>query len=60
MGSVIWGVFDVIREDRLDQTAKALWLLLLFVLPLFGIAAWLYAKPRLANSDNSLRLRNTL
>ncbi|WP_394357990.1 PLD nuclease N-terminal domain-containing protein [Paenarthrobacter ureafaciens] len=60
MGSVVWGVFDVIRDDRLDHTATALWVLLLFVVPLFGIIAWLYARPRLGGQSDGLSLRTRL
>ncbi|WP_375164198.1 PLDc N-terminal domain-containing protein [Paenarthrobacter sp.] len=60
MGSIIWAVFDVLSEVRLDQTTRALWMVLFFVLPFLGLLAWLYAKPRLANFGNSARLRKTL
>ncbi|MDI2036787.1 PLDc N-terminal domain-containing protein [Paenarthrobacter nitroguajacolicus] len=60
MGSIIWAMFDVLREVRLDQTARVLWVLLLFAVPLLGLLAWLYAKPRLADSSDILRLRKTL
>lgn len=59
MGSIIWAVFDVLGEVRLNQTTRILWVLLLFAVPLHGLLAWLYAKPRLAQSGNSLR-RQTL
>ncbi|GGJ18075.1 PLDc N-terminal domain-containing protein [Paenarthrobacter histidinolovorans] len=60
MGSIIWAVFDVLGEVRLNQTTRILWVLLLFAVPLLGLLAWLYTKPRLAYSGNSLRLRQTL
>ncbi|WOH19782.1 PLDc N-terminal domain-containing protein [Paenarthrobacter sp. GOM3] len=59
-GLIVWGVFDVLREDRLDQLTRALWVLLLFVLPVFGILAWLYAKPRIVGTPNSVRLKKAL
>ncbi|WP_431230593.1 PLD nuclease N-terminal domain-containing protein [Paenarthrobacter nicotinovorans] len=59
MGSIIWAVFDVLGEVRLNQTTRILWVLLLFAVPLLGLLAWLYAKPRLAQSGNSHR-RQTL
>ncbi|MEQ4565268.1 PLDc N-terminal domain-containing protein [Paenarthrobacter sp. CAP02] len=59
-GLIVWGVFDVLREDRLDQLARALWVLLLFVLPVFGILAWLYAKPRIVGAPTTIRLKKTL
>ena len=60
MAAIIWAVFDVLSEVRLDQTTRVLWVVLLFVLPLLGLLAWLYAKPRLASFGNSVRLRKTL
>ena len=60
MGSVIWGIFDVIREDRMDQTVRAIWVLAILVLPLFGIIAWLYAKPRLGIPNSGINLKETL
>jgi cytochrome c-type biogenesis protein CcmH/NrfF len=59
-GSIIWGIFDVLREDRLDQTTRILWVLAMFILPLFGIVAWLYAKSRLSANSGPLHLRNSL
>ena len=60
MGSIIWAVFDVLSEVRLDQTTRVLWVVLLFVLPLLGLLAWLYAKPRLTSFGNGAGLRKTL
>ncbi|WP_167510388.1 PLD nuclease N-terminal domain-containing protein [Paenarthrobacter nitroguajacolicus] len=60
IGSNIWAIFDVLREDRLDQTRRVIWVLLLFVMPLFGVVVWLYAKPRLNGLGSRLRLRKTL
>jgi hypothetical protein len=59
-GSIIWGIFDVLGEDRLDQMSRILWVLAMFILPLFGIGAWLYAKPRLSASGGPQHLRNRL
>ncbi|WP_207596691.1 PLD nuclease N-terminal domain-containing protein [Arthrobacter sp. D5-1] len=60
MGANIWAIFDVLQQDRLDQTARIMWVLLFFVVPLFGVVVWLYAKPRLTNMSGGLRLRRTL
>lgn len=60
MGSIVWGVFDVIGEDRLDQMTRALWVLAFFVLPLFGIVAWLFAKSKVGGSNGQPNLKNTL
>jgi hypothetical protein len=60
MGSVIWGTFDVLREERLDQTSRILWLLAMFILPLFGVVAWLYAKSRLSMHPGPEVFRNML
>lgn len=60
MGANLWAIFDVLRQDGLDQIARILWVLLFFVVPLFGVVVWLYAKPRLAGLSSGLRLRRTL
>lgn len=59
-GAVIWGIFDVLRENRLDQTSRILWVIAMFILPLFGVIAWLYAKSRLTTHGNPHPLRKTL
>lgn len=33
-------------KNWLDQTARILWVLAMFIVPLFGVVAWLYAKSR--------------
>ncbi|QSZ54901.1 MULTISPECIES: PLDc N-terminal domain-containing protein [Paenarthrobacter] len=50
LGSIIWAIFDVLGADRFDQTARAIWVLVLFLAPVFGLLAWLYMKPRLTRS----------
>ncbi|MBP1234017.1 hypothetical protein JOE40_003660 [Arthrobacter sp. PvP102] len=60
MGSIIWGIFDVLREERLDQTARILWVLAMFILPLFGVIAWLFAKSRLSSHLGSQSYGKTL
>lgn len=60
MGSNIWAIFDVLREDRLDQATRIIWVLLLFAAPLLGLLAWLYAKPRLTGLAGGFRWRRTL
>ncbi|MCY1233513.1 hypothetical protein D9M72_460590 [compost metagenome] len=60
MGSIIWGIFDVLREERLDQTARILWVLAMFILPLFGVIVWLFAKSRLSSHLGSQNYRKTL
>jgi energy-converting hydrogenase Eha subunit H len=47
-GAITWGIFDVVRDRRLDPSLRVGWLLVVAFLPLFGIAAWLYAKPKLS------------
>ena len=46
MASIVWGIFDVLRDDRLNQTTTALWVLILLIVPLPGIIAWLYFRTR--------------
>lgn len=60
MASIIWGIFDVLRDRRLDQTATALWVLLLFAVPMFGIFAWLYFKTRLGPQIDGPNLKKML
>ncbi|SEI77021.1 Phospholipase_D-nuclease N-terminal [Arthrobacter sp. yr096] len=60
MGSIIWAVFDVLRDPSLSQTARIIWVLVLFVVPLLGLMAWLYAKPGLRHTAGGVRLRKTL
>lgn len=60
MGANIWAIFDVLRQDSLDQIARIIWVLMFFVLPLFGVVVWLSAKPRLAGLSSGMRLRKTL
>jgi len=60
MGSIIWAVFDVLGERSLSQTARIVWVLALFAMPLLGLIAWLHAKPRLMQAAGDVRLRKTL
>ena len=60
MASIVWGIFDVLRDDRLNQTATALWVLLLFVVPLPGILAWLWFRTRLGPQFDGFNLKKTL
>ncbi|SDW04159.1 Phospholipase_D-nuclease N-terminal [Arthrobacter sp. cf158] len=60
MGSIIWAVFDVLRDPSLSQTARIIWVLVLFAVPLLGLMAWLYAKPGLRQTAGGVRLRKTL
>ncbi|MGO4144567.1 PLDc N-terminal domain-containing protein [Paenarthrobacter sp. YAF11_1] len=59
MGANIWAIFDVLRQDSLDQIARIMWVLLFLVVPLFGVVVWVYAKPRLAGLSSGMRLRKT-
>ncbi|UKA51983.1 PLD nuclease N-terminal domain-containing protein [Arthrobacter sp. FW305-123] len=60
MGSIAWAVFDVLRDRSLSQTARLMWVLALFAVPLLGLMAWLYAKPRLMHTTGGIRLQKTL
>ncbi|WP_426006342.1 PLDc N-terminal domain-containing protein [Paenarthrobacter sp. NyZ202] len=57
-GSIIWAVIDVLRQTALNQTTRAVWLFLLFTVPLLGVFAWLYWRPKITSSDP--RIQNTL
>ncbi len=60
MGANLWAIFDVLRQDCLDQIARIMWVVLFFVVPLFGVVVWLYAKPRFAGSAGESPLQRTL
>ncbi|MET3902263.1 PLDc N-terminal domain-containing protein [Paenarthrobacter sp. 4246] len=60
MGANLWAIFDVLRQDGLDQAARIMWVMLFFVVPLFGVVVWLYAKPRLSGLSSGMRLRKML
>jgi type VI protein secretion system component VasK len=55
---LIWmfiGVFaDIFRRTDLSGGAKAGWLLLIFVLPLFGILIYLIARPKMTAQDKEM------
>ncbi|MFB9402740.1 PLDc N-terminal domain-containing protein [Pseudarthrobacter polychromogenes] len=50
LGAIIWGIFDALGNARLDPAFRIGWVLVMAFVPLFGIVAWLYAKPRLSRS----------
>nr|WP_238340944.1 PLDc N-terminal domain-containing protein [Pseudarthrobacter oxydans] len=50
LGAIIWGIFDVIGNARLDPAVRIGWVLVMVFVPIFGIVAWLYAKPKLYRS----------
>ncbi len=41
----LWAIVSVYRSDKADAT-KAMWALILFVLPVIGLAIWGVAGPR--------------
>jgi hypothetical protein len=45
LGAIVWGIFDVLGNARLDPASRIGWVLVMAFVPLFGIVAWLYAKP---------------
>jgi uncharacterized membrane protein YeiB len=55
---LIWifiGVFaDLFRRNDLTGWAKAGWLLLIFVLPFFGILIYLIARPKMTEQDKEM------
>ncbi len=55
---LIWmfiGVFAVIfRRNDLSGGAKAGWLLLIFIVPLFGILIYLIARPKMTAQDKEM------
>ncbi|MEJ1113257.1 PLDc N-terminal domain-containing protein [Paenarthrobacter sp. CCNWLY172] len=60
MGANIWAIFDVLRQDGVDQMTRIMWVLMFVVVPLFGVVVWLYSKPQLAGLSSGTRLRKTL
>ena len=55
---LIWifiGVFaDLFRRNDLSGWAKAGWLLLIFIVPLFGILIYLIARPKMTEQDKEM------
>jgi hypothetical protein len=55
---LIWifiGVFaDLFRRNDLTGWAKAGWLLLIFVLPFFGILIYMIARPKMTEQDKEM------
>jgi hypothetical protein len=49
------GVFaDIFRRNDLSGGAKAGWLLLIFIVPLFGILIYLIARPKMTAQDKEM------
>ncbi|MFJ4171651.1 PLD nuclease N-terminal domain-containing protein [Paenarthrobacter sp. NPDC089714] len=59
-GSVIWAIFDVLRQGSMNHVTKTLWLLCLFSLPVGGLVAWLYWRPRTGASAERVKITNTI
>jgi len=55
---LIWmfiGVFaDIFRRNDLSGGAKAGWLLLIFIVPFFGILIYLIARPKMTEQDKEM------
>ena len=55
---LIWmfiGVFaDIFRRNDLSGGAKAGWLLLIFIVPLFGILIYLIGRPKMTAQDKEM------
>jgi Tfp pilus assembly protein PilO len=55
---LIWifiGVFaDLFRRNDLSGWAKAGWLLLIFIVPFFGILIYLIARPKMTEQDKEM------
>ncbi|WP_416399572.1 PLDc N-terminal domain-containing protein [Burkholderia sp. LFS038] len=48
LGAIVWGIWDVLGDPRVDPAFRIVWVLVMAFVPLFGIVAWLYAKPKLS------------
>ena len=42
----IWAVVNVVQSPATGGGTKALWVLLIFFLPLIGLVIWFFAGPR--------------
>ena len=55
---LIWmfiGVFaDIFRRNDIHGGAKALWILLIFVIPLIGILIYMIARPKMTEQDKEM------
>ena len=47
---------DIFRRDDLSGAAKAGWILLIFILPLFGILIYLIARPTMTEQDREMAM----
>ena len=45
---------DILRRKDLSGGGKAGWILLIFILPLFGILIYLIARPRIADAGSEM------
>jgi hypothetical protein len=45
---------DIFRRHNLSGFAKAMWVLLIFVLPFLGILIYVIARPRVGDRDESM------
>lgn len=50
LAAIVWGMWDVLGDIRLDPASRIVWVLVMAFVPLFGVIAWLYAKPRLSST----------
>jgi uncharacterized membrane protein len=47
---------DIFRRRDLSGGAKAGWILLIFILPLFGILIYVIARPRMTEQDGEMAM----
>ena len=47
---------DIFRRDDLSGGAKAGWILLIFILPLFGILIYVIARPTMTEQDREMAM----
>ena len=48
---------DILRRDDLSGGAKAGWILLVFILPLFGILIYVIARPTMTEQDREMAMQ---
>lgn len=46
LGTVVWAIFDVLKQDHLQSSDKVLWVAIVAFVPLFGAVIWMWVKPR--------------
>lgn len=54
---VLWAVTRVIKSEG-NRESKALWILVLVFIPVFGLLAWLVAGPKVRSGSDAVSQRH--